>query len=414
MSHLHNALQKWFDPRSKNTSEKVRVEYRLLCSGELYNLSACCPPYYIDYWRSPFLRLILDGLPGLFVTNEPHRNYPQELSFTFDCHLIEDSSDESSTIYHNDQEIAEEFVALLSVLTRRLVCLLCKVSEYYYDKEMMHGLPQHWPYQVYNIATPRIWSVKPATVIYDGQDRPKIECNMPPPVAVDTAKLMQFLKAFALLDKKVAENFISAARLYKTALTFIEDEPEIAYLHLIFSIETTANFAYRSFSPDETKQLETKRTVKELAQEYGLSEAQAKELTLEACKGIPWVKDKFVKFIVENTDNSIFTEEDSLFKFPLSMGPSKENFVESLDEIYRMRSKAGHTGEPFPPQVGVGTKPTVPIQAMTQWYRDFKKTGAGFIVPPAVWFERVANLALLTYGGRLTNVRDTVVAHNAR
>jgi len=236
MSHLYNALQKWFDPKSKNISEKVRVEYRLLCSGELYNLSACCPPYYIDYWRSPFLRLILDGLPGLFVTNEPHCNYPQELSFTFDCYMIEDSSDGSSVIYNNDQEIAEELVALISILTRRLVCVFCKISEYNYNKEKMHRLPQYWPHQVYNVANPRIWSVKPATLIYDGQDRPKIKSHMPPPVAVDTAKLTQFLKSFASLDEAVAENFISAARLYKTALTFIEDEPEIAYLHLIFAI----------------------------------------------------------------------------------------------------------------------------------------------------------------------------------
>jgi len=232
---------------------------------------------------------------------------------------------------------------------------------------------------------------------------------MPPPVAVDTAKLTQSLKAFSSLDEALAENFISAARLYKTSLTFIEDEPEITYLHLIFAIETVANIFYKDFVPDEVKQLETKRTVKELAQKYGLTEPQAKEVTLEACKGISWAKDKFIKFILEYTDDSIFTEEDSLFNFPISMAPSKQNFEKSLADIYRMRSKAGHEGQPFPPQVGLGTQPTVSIHAMTQFQRDFKKTGTGFIVPPAAWFERVANLALLTYVGRLTKVTKIAV-----
>jgi hypothetical protein len=357
--------------------------------------------------------VILSGLPGLFVTNDPFNPYPQELSFTFDSHAIEDSDPDSTDIYRNDQEVAEEFAALLSVLTRRLICVFCKISEYYHNKEMVHGLPQHWPHQVYNTTTPRVWSTKPATLIYDGKDRPKIKSHMPPPVAVNTAKLTQFLKAFASLDEAAAENFISASRLYKTALTFIEDEPEIAYLHLIFAIETVANFVYQDFVPDEAKQIETKKNVKELARKYRLSEAHAKELALEACKGISWAKDKFIKFILEHTHDSIFTEEDTLFNLPTSIIPNKQNFERSLAEIYRMRGKAGHKGQPFPPQVGLGTKPTVSIHAMTQWHRDFKKTGAGFIVPPAPWFERVVNLALLTYVGRLTKVTKIAVDDKA-
>jgi hypothetical protein len=409
MKHLYYALQKWFDSNSQNLNDGVRIEYRLLCSGELYNLGACCPPHYIDYWRNPYLRLILDGLPGLFVTNEPHRKYPQELSFTFDCYMVEDSSDGSSEIYNNDQEIAEEFVSLLSVLTRRLICVFCKISEYHYNKEEMHGLPQYWPHQVYNVTNPRIWSVKSATLIYDGQDRPKIEGNMPLPVGIDISKLKQLLEAFSSLDESEAENFISAARLYKMALTFIEEEPEIAYLHLIFAIETIANFLYKDFVPDEVKQVEVKRNVKELAKHYDLTESQAKELALEACKGISWTKDKFIRFLVEYTDDSIFTEEDSLFHFPISLAPNEQNFEKTLAEIYKMRSKAGHEGCPFPPQVGVGTKPTVSIHAVTQFHRDFKKTGRGFVVPPAVWFERVVNLALITYAEHLTKVEKVVI-----
>lgn len=414
MKHLYCAIQKWFDSKSQSLNGGVRVEYRLLCSGELYNLGACCPPHYIDYWRNPYLRLILDGLPGLFVVNEPHRMYPQELSFTFDCYMIEDSSDGSTVIYNDDREIAEEFVALLSVLTRRLICVFCKISESRYNKEKKDDLPQYWPHQVYNITTPRIWAIKPSTLIYDGHVRPEIKSYMPPPVGIDISKLKQLLKAFSSLDESVAENLISAARLYQTALTFIEDEPEIAYLQLVFVVETIAKFLYRDFVPDEIKQVEVKRNVKELAKKYDLTESQARELALEACKGISWAKDKFIKFIMEYTDDSIFTEEDTLFHFPISFAPNKQNFEKSLADIYGMRSKAGHEGQPFPPQVGIGTKPTVSIHAMTQFHRDLKKTGRGFIVPPATWFERVVNLALVTYAEHLTRIKKVAVPNKVK
>jgi len=409
MEHLHSAIQKWTDPQNQNLSKQKHVEYRLLCSGELYNFGACCPPHYIDYWRNPFLRLILDGLPGLFVTNEPHSPYPQELSFTFDCYVIEDSSNGSSVIYHNDQEVAEEFTALFSVLTRRLVCVFCKISEYNYNKEATCGLPQYWPHQVYNASTPRVWSKKSATLIYDGQERPKIESHMPPPVGIDTSRLKKFLKKFASLNEAVAKNFISASRLYKTALTFIEDESAIAYLHLIFCIETIANFVYSDFIPDRATQIRTKNNVKKLAMRRGLEEPPAEDIAVEACKGIPWAKKKFVKFIVEHTNDSLFTKEDSLFNLPILFAPKKQNFEDSLDEIYKMRSNAGHRGQTFPPQVGLGTQPNVSIFAMTQFERDFKKTGTGFVVPPATWFERVVNLALLTYIEKLTGVDKIAV-----
>jgi len=403
--YLQNTIKRWLDSKRQDISDRVRVEYRLLCSGELYNSTGV----YTDWRKSMPSRIILTNMAQLFVTSQPFDRYPQELAFTFDCYRTEDSAERISVHYRPDEGVAEEFTDLLSLLARRLICVFRKIYEYQYDKEMLGGAPQYWPFPIHDTKSPKVWPRGHATLIYDGKDRPRFESDMPPPVGVDVGKLKQFLKVFAALEETVVENFINATRLYKTALTFIEDEPAIAYLQLIFCIETVANFAYRDFVPDKTTQIEAKRNVKDLATKYGLKISQAQELALVACKGIPWAKQKFIKFILDHTDDSLFRQDDTLFNLPTSMTPNKEDFEKSLAEIYRMRAKAGHEGQPFPPQVGMGRDGWISVFAVTQWYRDFQQTGKGFVLPPATWFERVVNLALLTYIEKLTGV-DKIAA----
>jgi hypothetical protein len=69
--------------------------------------------------------------------------------------------------------------------------------------------------------------------------------------------------------------------------------------------------------------------VANLAKEFGLSEEQANLLAIEACRGIPWVSRKFTKFIVDNTNDKLW-EEDNLFRLPTSLSPKREDFVSVL------------------------------------------------------------------------------------
>ena len=64
-------------------------------------------------------------------------------------------------------------------------------------------------------------------------------------------------------------------------------------------VESLASVALDDFEPDEAEKVKSKTRVVKRAREFGLDEAQARALALEACKGEKWRTRKFVKFCVD-------------------------------------------------------------------------------------------------------------------
>jgi hypothetical protein len=108
---------------------------------------------------------------------------------------------------------------------------------------------------------------------------------------------------------------------------------------------------------------------------------------MEACKGIPWASRKFVKFILDNTTDHLWSDDD-LFKCLPHFLPVKADYETVLSNLYATRSKLVHGGRPFPPSSGIGGGPSIPTKALI----DYDFTSKPF--PPVVWFERVVNHAL--------------------
>jgi hypothetical protein len=393
----------------------VEVEYRLACSGELYNRKVLTA----DWRKSDATRVLLKEPFELFVASHPFDDYPQELcvrwklSYVTETHELRRSSSNvpitSTSTFLPDDEIIEDLCSILTLLARRLICVVGKIRERRLpnDASVEPAGPQTaaalalatvpdflgsygWdtPASVLKLSRFAVWRRRPITIItsYEGQ---RAEFHDPPPTGVDTSALREVL--LKLPDLPGVEEIIHTGRLYKTALELIESRPDITYQLLISAIETMAGEALHDFEPDESAKLNTKYAVLERARGYGLDEERAKALALEACRGIPWAGQKFKKFILDNVSPEKFDTEDPLFPFWSFLRPVSENFEKASGAIYSARSGNLHRGNPFPPWIGVGT-------STTAGPNDVPITGLGpNDVPPVTWFERVVSMAVRRY-----------------
>jgi hypothetical protein len=152
--------------------------------------------------------------------------------------------------------------------------------------------------------------------------------NDPPPVGVDAQALGRFLTELPSMCN--AQDIVHAARHYKSALELIEDRPDTAYLALVSVVESLASVALRDFEPDEAEKIKVQASVEKRAREFGLCEAQAKALALEACKGYGWLKRKFVKFCVDYCGAAGLKDPDRVFIVLDHLNPPEGEFENAL------------------------------------------------------------------------------------
>ena len=105
------------------------------------------------------------------------------------------------------------------------------------------------------------------------------------------------------------------------ALAELERDVDIVYQLLIASVEAMAMAALHDFQPAEEQMVQTKKSVLDLARAFGLPEVKARALALEACKGIPWANRKFIKFLVDYTNDRLWEKETTFSKFPKASCP---------------------------------------------------------------------------------------------
>lgn len=380
------------DPQCKGTSEDiVTVEYRLACSGELYNEKV----FTTDWRKSDATRLLLTTPFELFVASQPFNDYPQELALRFNTHQVTESKGNTSCSFLPDLEIAQDIAAFLSLFCRRLITVAAKVRESYpKERKDLPAVFQDRPVAFTTSMTLSHWKRCPSAVIYGSKGIEKIIDYNPPPKPINPDYLQKLFLALPHLEQ--AGSIVLSARLYTLALELIEQRPEISYQLLISSIETIANDVLRSFTPNITDMVETKRAVVELALKFGLSEEQAQELAITACRGDRWISRKFKKFLSDHVNDGLWTEDD-VFKVPEFFLPKKGEFESALSRIYETRSKAIHAGLSYPVSGTLGGHPTVPAKTML----DLGSSDTPF--PPVVWFERVVNTALITFLERCAN-----------
>ncbi len=372
-----------------NTSTgNVRVEHRLLCSGELYNrrVIAC------DWRKSDVTRVLLREPFELFVASQPFEAYPQELCIRLALPFVTEQESEGQFSclrrFLPDDEVVEDLCSILSLLARRLVVPYVKTREQYSevpgDRDACGSYLSDVPAPIASDWRGSAWKSRPATVItsFEGQ---KVIDNAPPPVGVDDAALGEFLTK--LPTAAAARAIVSASRLYRTALELIETRADIAYQLLISTVETLASAALETFEPDDAEKLAVKAEVQRQAKTYGLDDIQANRLALLACKGMAWTKRKFTKFLMDRVSPADLAAKDAVFMLPQHFCPSVEETEKKLGLIYTARSGNLHGGLGFPASVAVGTSPNIRFGQML--LNPLKPPE----VPPVPWFDRIVSLA---------------------
>lgn len=365
-------------------------EYRLLCSGELYNANVITA----DWRKSDVTRSLVSGPFLLSVCSHPFDDYPQELSLRFKTTMVAETKGRTTSMFYADEEIARDLSSILSLLLRRLIRVAAKVREIHprhYDREPDYLLDNSIDFV--NRITRNYWARKPATIVYGAKGIHDIIDYNPPPLGVVPQDLLNLLTTLA--SSPCAESLVLAARLYSQALRQIEHEADLAYQSLISCVETIANEALHDYQPEETEMVMAKKSVFDKAAELGLGQEQCRAIAIEACSGMAWATRKFTKFLVENAGKDLW-EKDDLFQLDPLFCPKQGELQSAIRSVYKARGGATHGGRPYPPSIAIGIGPTVPVGAFLDLDLD---PGNATLkpIPPIVWFERLVNSAILNF-----------------
>lgn len=168
------------------------------------------PPFLGNREHSTSARFILNEFPfRLFSSSTPYSELPQRLTLTFRYHsevtVITPGARPSGhyPIVSGPDAVASEFAAFMSLLTRRRMFVVRMTRH--------GGLPIEEDLRLYG-----------SSHYQARQGLREIEPEL----------VYQLLEHFRLMDRRIAEGFLLAARLYHAGVEMLYSQPEFAYLFL--------------------------------------------------------------------------------------------------------------------------------------------------------------------------------------
>ena len=358
----------------------VAVEYRLACSGELYNRTVSTA----DWRKSDVTRILLRRPIEIFVASRPFESYPQELCSRFTVRFVTETIKNSSATFLPDEDVIEDLCSVLTLLSRRLISPAQKTMQRDNDVRPGSSLPANVPMPILRRPDIAVWKRRPLGILTSVNGQRIVDDN-PPPVGVAPDVLERLLLALPRVAK--AQQIIYASRPYRTALEFIEARPDISYALLVSCAETLANAAFMDFDPTDAEKVKAKLAVFKEAVKYGLDESKAKTLAVDACKGDRWARRKFRKFLLEFGSTEELAQKDTLFLVPEPLNPDLKDIEGIFGQIYDARSGHLHAGSPYPATVGVETSFSIDGRHLPALL------SLSLELPPAAWFERAVSIA---------------------
>ncbi len=184
---------------------------------------------------------------------------------------------------------------------------------------------------------PSAWHDIPRPTVQIKRNRP----ILPSVLGEHSMSKLEVLNLVPKIDTKRYISLIRACRLYQDALWIVESDPNLAWLMLVSALETAAN-DFMASDNDLTEQLKLSLPrLASLLEKFGgnsLVEAVADEIahTLKATK-------KFIDFTMHFLPNEP-TERPETDWLRLDWSKLKK----ILSVVYEYRSRALHTGLPFP------------------------------------------------------------------
>jgi hypothetical protein len=389
---LLSALDYFYNYGEEKSSE---IEYRLLSWGEIYT------PFLSDREHSIAAQFILREFPfKLFSISTAYSEIPQKLCLTFNAPLETKKIDFVTSHEINANEIAKEFAALLSLITRRRVFAIGQTRQ--------DGFPLETSSQTYERSQTQ-------------ETQQMVEIN--PHFFYDLLKKLQ------TMDRKLAESYMLAVRLYHSAIEQMYSEPEFSYIFLVMCIEAISSVRY------ENRELLNYKDKNSL-EEYLNSRFRGWKEFCDITTTDKWLKvtemllsdayfamRKFRKFIIEYLPEKFWNEEidDAKPDYLTGMvvpgvdGRGKEEYSHSnkkiqdyemidrlklkrvLDQIYDSRSKLVHTGTRLSPSIVLGHYRRIPVEAFTPIMNQKMKNWKGINIPPLLTFERMVSYSLIGF-----------------
>jgi hypothetical protein len=385
-----------------NTSkESWEIEYRLISWGEIY------PPFQGDREHSTAARFILDEFPfKLFSVSEPYSELPQKLCLTFRAPLQEYKTERVTRAGLYQDQIAKEFAAFLSLISRRRVFAVRQTR--------LDGLPIEEAAHLYQRSYP--------------QERQSLKEIQPTEVYCLLANLQA-------MDRRSAQSFILACRLYHLAVEMMYVEPEFAYVFLVMAVEAISSIVYQGFRPDDSGDGRTELEQYLDSQYPGwrqlcdVSTPQRREQIIEMLLTRAYfARRKFRDFLCENVPETFWSETEDDAKpdyLQIVVGPGpdgrgreyvshanleiqeweqieKDTLKQALGRIYDARSKLIHEGNRLPASIVVGHFRRVPGGAFDEILeRGLTNTAAEsnltLHIPPLITFERLVNYCMVEF-----------------
>jgi len=371
--------------KSKKAEE---VEYQLYSWGEIYR------PFQGDREHSIAAQHILRCFPfKLFSSSLPEGPLPQKLCLTFRAPL--ETRHKGHLVGNFPREIAKEFTAFLSLITRRRIFVTKKTRS--------DGLPMEEEVELYQRSHFQEKQM-------DKMIKPK--------------EIKQLLDKLQAIDEHIANGFILAIRLYHSATEMMYTEPEFSYLFLISSLEAISSTVFRDWEPNKRDFLD-KRSPGWTELEKALSSQEQKEkLQKLLLTNERFTRQKIVRFVEKYAPGRFYneTEDDAKPHYLTVMyerGPNglgrgyidnsftslqkwekieRKDLESVLKKVYKARSKLIHNGIRLPESIVMGLR-GVKAQLMAELTERVIKYKGEFSlqIPTLLTFERLVSYSLVEF-----------------
>jgi len=329
----------------KNESVEIQeIEYEVTTDG--YTVGECnlLGPYYFTIWEISYKKegekrkLCLRIKEKLYSEDEK----PWEIA-------------NKKGFYHGG-DIADEILALSSLFLRR---------------RFERGPKVRWNNK------PRLF-LKPEEWI----DKPLITGKR------NLTDLPHWFELATRLDKDLHQKFILAVRLYYHSILLIEEQPDMAYLNLVSSIETLCG--NQNIGRVELRDLDT--GLAKLVDKIGNNGLKQKiERTI--LKKEKFICRRFREFIIENIEDEFWSDEER----PEQGRIDSKTLPELLTRIYNQRSKTLHEGEPFPASIFIPPIMGAEIDFALGMIDRGRRWDPKDYIPNPHFFERLVNHVLKIY-----------------
>jgi len=311
-----------------------------------------------------------DGYYRLSVLTRPTYVVPQQLCLSFTCHTRTVESLGFSSFGPPIDEVAFDFVVLLSLVVRHPISLLGtrRIDDHPIIGSYHYEFPQ-----------------------------PPLTAQRLADCAVNTTEMNAIIDGVGRSnDGGKIDAAFAAMRLYYSAISSAHFDPSGAYSSLIAALETlaTSHHAGKSFPFSELRKFDSIRPTLAKLRELPQAGPLVDELEQKLAKNETSVARKFRMFVAEFLPDEFWGSPDELRQIgAFSEQIQKDELDKRLVAVYRARSGSTHSGSLFPAHVEFGTTDWVPLHVMAALLDQ----NADRTVPPFGWFERMTQMVIMEY-----------------